>query len=574
MNNKIISQLTKSLFKDMTAKLNYGKTHPVFVFLLLIFLAAEAYSAPQAGGVDPNFNLQIQTNSYSVKNVFSMVTLPDDKMVVAGSFNSFNRQPVGKIIRLTADGLLDVTFNSDALTTDSEPLSLYLQPDGKILVYGNNLKRNGSTAPLPRLIRLNADGTFDQTFNFFDSRSNSGLQSLAVYDDGRIIMSGDFRLPVNGNSVYKFFIRINSDGSYDDSFNFTSDYSISQIVMQNNKPIATAYNYAAGQEIVFRLNESGSFDSSFAITVLENFTIISAKITTDRKIVIMSSYRIRCLNENGGFDSNFQTVTISSGRALYPGNDGTIIYSGVNDAGTNTTISKLLANGSPDPDFTTFIPVNYTTFTIQSDNEIFVGDSSAAGGALNNYVHLFATGQLDSAFNPGGLGFQTINSGSIGAIVVQPDQKIVVAGKFDLINELNRSKIARLNTDNTIDNNFQINTGATGNRFTDVSEIYNLALQSDGKIIVSGSFSYTLNGVNKSNVVRLNTDGSIDSTFNLGAIIQDLYPVFFGGKNRTAIQSNGKILVAASRFPNGSELSPTRFNSDGSKDSNFNPTFL
>ena len=68
-------------------------------------------------------------------------------------------------------------------------------------------------------------------------------------------------------------------------------------------------------------------------------------------------------------------------------------------------------------------------------------------------------------------------------------------------------------------------------------------MQSDGKIVVSGSFDYFLGGVAKRNLVRLNTDGSIDATFDLAHSMPDYSVIVGAGRNHFAILSDGKLVV-------------------------------
>ena len=573
MSNKIIHQIVNSLKEIVPVKLTNKNFQPATLFLLLAFFTIRFYAA--TNDVDPNFNVQVQTNSFSTKSVSVMLALPDDKMLAAGTFNTFNRQPVSGLIRLTADGLLDTTFNNNLLAAGNFPNKLYLQPDGKILIVGYKYKLNGSDALAPSLLRLNSDGTIDSTFNF-SSGSDVPIYCVAVGTDGKILVSGGgFALTVNGVTTYKSLVRLNSDGTIDNSFNYSGSGSVEIFTLQNNKPIIVLNQM--GQDIVSRLNTDGSVDSSFT-RIVSNYYIRVVKTAPDSKILVLSDQNLRRFNENGTSDDGFQTNTTGGeGRFVYIGSDGRITYATRSNGITTGQIRRILTNGTPDPTFTTYTRNDSFIPVMQSDGEIFIGDSdnSISGtDIVNQYTHLFADGTVDSTFNPGGIGFQTINPGKIGAIIVQPNQKIVMAGKFDTINNVNRSKIARLNTDGTIDNSFQINTSATGNYFSRISEIYTLSAQPNDKIIVTGAFEYVLNGVGgRANIVRLNSDGSIDSTFNLGIIFIDYYGASGAGKNKTATQNDGKIIVATSRSSSGgvdSTVIPTRLNPDGSKDTTFN----
>jgi uncharacterized delta-60 repeat protein len=565
MRNKRISQTVKFLNKTLPIKITNGKFHATLLFLALAAFGVKFHAAPQTdgdGGVDPNFNIQVQTNSFSTKEVSAMLALPDDKMVVVGTFNSFNRQPTSGLIRLTADGLLDPTFNNNLLAANAVVNKLYLQPDGKILIAGYKYKLNGSSAFAPSLLRLNADGTVDSTFNFFYG-SDFPVYAVAVGTDGKIWVSG-------GNSL----IRLNSDGTKDNSFNYSGSDSVTVFTLQNNNPVIVINNYTSSQDFVIRLSTDGSIDSSFTRIVLNSYIRV-LKTAPDNKILVLTDQNLRRFNENGTSDNGFQTsTTIGEGRFVHIGSDGRITYATRTNANPVMQIRRILTDGTPDPTFTTYNYIGSGVLAFQSDDEIFIGDitiTTNGTSIINQYTHLFANGTVDTTFNPGGVGFQMANPGKIEALIVQPNQKIIMAGKFDIINDVNRSKIARLNTDNTIDNSFQVNTGATGNRFSRIGEIYTLSAQPNDKIIVTGAFDYIVNGAGKVNVVRLNSDGSIDPTFNVGVHISDYYGVSGAGKNKTATQSDGKILIATSRISStDSTVIPTRLNSDGSRDTTFN----
>ena len=101
----------------------------------------------------------------------------------------------------------------------------------------------------------------------------------------------------------------------------------------------------------------------------------------------------------------------------------------------------------------------------------------------------------------------------------QPDGKIIVTGTFNVVNGQIRYYVARLNTDGTIDPTFNCPACAAFSVFGSV-------VQPDGKIVVSG----------QNNIIRVNSDGSLDSSFN--------FPVSFNQSFFVkAVQSDGKILV-------------------------------
>jgi uncharacterized delta-60 repeat protein len=143
---------------------------------------------------------------------------------------------------------------------------------------------------------------------------------------------------------------------------------------------------------------------------------------------------------------------------------------------------------------------------------------------------------------------------SVYTLLLQPDGKILVGGQFTTLGGQPRSNIGRLNPDGTLDADF--NPGADG-------LVYTLLLQPDGKILVGGNFT-TLGGQPRSNIGRLNPDGTLDASFNPGA--DNLVRVLL-------LQPDGKILVGGQFTNLGGELRSNigRLNPDGTFDADFDP---
>ncbi|MFL0683614.1 MAG: delta-60 repeat domain-containing protein [Algoriphagus aquaeductus] len=137
-------------------------------------------------------------------------------------------------------------------------------------------------------------------------------------------------------------------------------------------------------------------------------------------------------------------------------------------------------------------------------------------------------GELDLSFNPNGINTGTGANQFVHASVRQPDGKIISVGNFTAYNGSARNRIIRINPDGTLDPTFNIGTGADG-------RIWTVALQADGKILIGGDFTL-FNGVPRSGIARLNSDGSVDSNFTIGSGFDGrVYSIF--------IQHNEKILV-------------------------------
>jgi uncharacterized delta-60 repeat protein len=116
----------------------------------------------------------------------------------------------------------------------------------------------------------------------------------------------------------------------------------------------------------------------------------------------------------------------------------------------------------------------------------------------------------------------------VRAIDTQPDGKILIAGNFTVRGEDMRREAARLNADGSLD--------AAFNRVTTGGSVLFVRSVADGKVLISGNF-FSVNGVQRPHVARLNADGSLDTTFVIsGFNVNFIYDM--------DLQTDGKILLA------------------------------
>lgn len=167
--------------------------------------------------------------------------------------------------------------------------------------------------------------------------------------------------------------------------------------------------------------------------------------------------------------------------------------------------------------------------TIQSDQKILLAGSFTKynGTVAGHIVRLMQDGTIDTGFN-------TIlgADAAIDTILIQPDGKIVLGGRFNMFNGIGYSRLIRLNSDGSIDNSFSVGTGFDKN-------VYALDLQSDGKIIVGGSF-LNYNGVSKKRILRLYPNGTLDTTFESGTGFSN------GDVRNILVQPDDRILIGGS----------------------------
>ena len=177
-----------------------------------------------------------------------------------------------------------------------------------------------------------------------------------------------------------------------------------------------------------------------------------------------------------------------------------------------------------------------------------------------NLVRAEVIGNQDLTFNPSGVGSDL----QINRMVFQNDGKIIIAGPFTSYNGVSRNGMARLNSDGTLDETFDPGVGIGGGSGAGIKAI---AIQTDNKILVGGDFT-TFNTVSRAYIVRLDTDGSVDTTFlNTGTGVGTIFPIV----NSIDIQTNGKIIIGGrfDKYNDVSRFGIARLNDDGSLDESF-----
>jgi uncharacterized delta-60 repeat protein len=287
---------------------------------------------------------------------------------------------------------------------------------------------------------------------------------------------------------------------------------------------------------IIKLNNNGTIDTSFVIGTGFNNSTTAIKIQSDGKIVVTgyfteysgSNYnRLIRLNTDGTIDTSFVVGSGFSTPASNPNEikeqvDGKLLIAGTFSSYSGLTynnIIRLSSNGLIDTSFVVGTGFNSSVldFDIQSDGKIIVTGffTEYSGSNYNRIIRLNTDGSIDTSFVIG-TGFNNTPT----AIKIQSDGKIVVTGRFTEYSGFNYNRLIRLNTDGSIDTSFVIGSGIVTS--SDIA----LTIQPDNKIIVGGGFS-EYSGVTVNGVVRLNVDGSIDSTFNMTTIpyIYELYNI-------------------------------------------------
>ncbi|MFB9077838.1 calcium-binding protein [Flavobacterium procerum] len=496
---------------------------------------------------DGTLDTSFSTGTGSSLNVTSVKTLSDGKVIIGGNFSSFNGNTVNRIARLNSNGSVDFSFNI-GIGFNDDVNAIEIQSDGKIVVGGNFTDFNGITAN--RIIRLNADGTRDSSFNTGSGFSKEGIQVLKIDLEGNMMAGGSFTGFYNGIDVNRV-VFLNPDGEIRTNFDIGSGPASASVFAlafddENSWFIGGSFSIFDGvnQGRLAKVDSEGEHDISYlAAGVGFDNSVLDILPLENGKIIAAGSFkkfnnnpvsRIACLLEDGTLDPGFNTSSNGADnfiKALIKQSDGKIIAAGnflkYNNI-SSSRIVRILSDGSIDASFNIGKGFNNQVYcmALQSDGKIIAGGNFASynGIASGKIVRILPDGSRDSSFNPG-----SGADGIIQSVIVQPDGKILVGGNFSNFNGIEHLKLVRLNSDGSIDSSFNVGFGFD-------KYVYAMALQPDGKIMVGGNF-LTFNKTSQKRIVRLNADGSLDASFDSGIGFSkgDVRSIFIQPDNRIII---------------------------------------
>jgi uncharacterized delta-60 repeat protein len=335
-------------------------------------------------------------------NVTSILTQPDGKILIGGVFTTYKGISFNKLIRLNPDGSIDNTFNVGTGFNDNVR-HIKLQSNGKILVCGDFTTYNGVSKS--RIVRLNTDGTIDNTFNFnlYGVVTDIGIQS-----DGKILISGLGKVGI---------VRVNADGTIDNTFSLTGFIITPEIVdniliLSNGKILIGISHPVYG---FVRLNADGSKDATYVEGTANGFVEV-IKLQSDGKILL-----------GGHFG----------------------VYNGI----SSPFIIRLNLNGSIDNTFNIGAgfngPISPEGIFIQSDGKILVGGQFTAynGTSSNGLIRINSDGSIDNTFNIG-TGFNN----HVGSINIQSNDFIYIGGSFTQYNGMVANRLAKIKLSGELNN--------------------------------------------------------------------------------------------------------------------------
>lgn len=273
------------------------------------------------GTLDTSFDTDPGTNG----TVYAVAVQSDNKVLIGGTFTSYNSISSNYIARLNTDGSLDTTFSTNIGTGFNDDVNeITLQSDGKILVGGEFTSFNGNSAPY--LTRLNTDGSLDTTFaTQLGSGPDKRVTKIEIQNDGKVFVSGEFD---NFSSTASTkIVKLNSNYSIDNSFNSINKVTSTSNVIDTFEVLPNGQLYIGGTLFnydgliarnLFKVNADGSVDNSFFMGNKIPGIVSTIHVQDDNKLILggrflsfdgdnSKSYLIR-ITQGGNLDTTFDIV--------------------------------------------------------------------------------------------------------------------------------------------------------------------------------------------------------------------------------------------------------------------------
>jgi uncharacterized delta-60 repeat protein len=515
--------------------------------------------------------------------VFSIAVQTDGKILLGGAFTQVNSIARSRIARLNADGTLDSNFQH---SPNHNVLCVAVQADGKILLGGqfSHVQLNtppGTFTARSSVVRFNADGTLDTTFN---PNANQLVNHIAVQSDGKILLGGFFStLQPNGAAsptTRNYIARVNADGSLDTGFDPNANNEVSRMVVQSDGKILlggvfTTLQPNAGslafRNYFVRLNANGTLDTSFDPN--PNSSVRSIALQSDGKILLGGAFT--SLQPNGGSATNRNlfarlindapviaapTVTtptsasVTAASATLGGNVTTdggaavtargVVYSLTAENGnpqiSGTGVTNVIGTGT-----TGVFTVNATGLAANSAYSYAAYATNSTGTSYSS-VGTFAT---TSTFDTPGASPMTYSGVITGAVGVTKTGTAVLTltGANDYTGTTTVSAGA-LNIQNntalgTVDGGTSVTAGAAlqmENNITTSAEPLTLngtGVSADGALRnISGNNDFT-GPVTLGSATRINSDAGTLTLSNTGTITGSGLGLTVGGASNTTIAS-------------------------------------
>jgi len=567
---------------------------------------------------------EMPNNGHVENNILSIVLLDSGKFLVVGNYG-INNVPSGIVIaRFNTDGTIDTTFGTAGIVfkeSGSVKEGLKMLPDGKfIIISGDYVNYGGNNMPSAAFERYTQEGVLDTTFGtdgkVVTSFGNgyTGLTSMSLLPDGKFVATGSFS-PTGQNTVVMIAAKYNADGSLDTTFDTdgkvtttfgtgTNSYGVFVSANSDGKITVAGTVFTSNNTLInfglVQYNANGSLDTGFdgdgkALSLIDDGFYAIKSISKDASGKYLVNFNdgnpfnysvIRKYNADISLDASFgingQFNTLNSGYGMAEYITATSDSKIIMLRSFTFGLIKYNTNGTLDTTFDTdgivITEFEYSTdelkkiIVLPNDKIIAIGTSryrQPNNAYFSNIVlsKYNSDGSLDTSFGNLGKVYSVFgeNVYTIMNAFVQTDGKILVNAyyyvfpSYDPIYEL-----IRYNSDGSLDTTF-----GTNGKIATSSGVFSLINPVDGKLLfVSGN--YLPSGDYEHIIKKYNNNGSIDAVFGTNGSV-----TFNNGNSpydlKFALQQEGKILVSGTSYYSGfnTQFFTRRLNVDGSLDTTF-----
>ncbi|WP_163410755.1 T9SS type A sorting domain-containing protein [Flavobacterium ajazii] len=479
------------------------------------------------GTTNSFFPITILKNVTSISQIKDIIYQGDGKAIIHGGFQEVNNVFTGSCVRLNANGSIDETFK-----LQSGGNKLIIQSDGKYVTNRNTT-----------ISRYLADGKIDPTFkviatidpvrkfvtNGFETANNSTIKDIAVQTDGKVIAVG-CNFVENSRIISYNIVRLNSNGTRDTGFKpiiINQDSRIQKVYLQkDNKIIIIVDN-----KKLIRLNTDGTIDNTFKYSNTVSLINKGELFFQGEKMIISGDFKdsqgitraeIHRINNNGSIDLTFNP-----------------------HSGPNLSFDEWDYNNQ----------YEFVSKVLLDQKILLIGDfTTYSDNVVKNICRVNQNGEYDPTFklDPSiGIYAENRNLDNNYTILHQNNGKILLKSSRGVsVNNISRNLI-RLNNDGSLDKSFIF--------YDPESNIRRIKLLENGKILLLGG------GGTLSRMTRLNSNGSIDTSFNC---------IFYHIPLEITVLADKKFLVTFMKENDNNPFEPViKFNEDGSKDLSFKSGF-
>ncbi len=260
-----------------------------------------------SGALDPSFAAPPINGS-----ITDHIELSDGRILFCGNFTTVNGQPFPGLVRLLPSGEVDATFVSPP-TFPTTPTSLALTAQGSILVGADFAQFNGTSGSkyLGTIVRLNLDGEKDTNFSTFTSAE--GPVKLCTLPNGQFFAYGSVKAATNAYrttsqpaTFRSGVIRFNANGTVDETFEARMAISVSGQSTPTAPTPRRLYPYSDGRVLIggyftninsratpglARLSPTGELDLPFLTNVTKILglaaTVVDFAVAPEGSIVVL-----------------------------------------------------------------------------------------------------------------------------------------------------------------------------------------------------------------------------------------------------------------------------------------------